>query len=354
MSRVVSVRPNVKGIEFVRMAMAAAMGPEGRDMAAKRWGEKSLAVRVANAGGVEQLAFNKATVAAGSTLSGNWAELLVDEESAVTEFFEAVRERSIIGRIAGWRHVPLRTRLIRATSGFTAAWVGEAEPVSLSASAFTEDNLPSRKVSSLVVVTNEMLESTDPQVEVLIRNDLAGAVAAAVDQTLLDPTNAGVAGVMPASLSNGLTATTASATSSAQTIRNLIADFPGELSRAVLIASPVTLANLYDANELPSIGVRGGNAVGIPIFASEQAGDYVTLIDPDGIAMGAGTTDLRTSREATIEMLDGSLVQDPSTGTGAAMVSLFQTNAAAIMATQFVNWEVVRPSVSYADMGAAS
>ncbi|WP_230291024.1 phage major capsid protein [Croceicoccus sp. Ery5] len=354
MSRIVSVRPTLKGIDFTRMAMAAAMGPEARDIAVKRWGEQSLAVRVANAGGVEQLAFNKAAVAAGSTVSGNWAELLADEETAVTEFFEAVRERSIIGRIAGWRNVPLRTRLVCANSGFTAAWIGEAEPVSLSASAFTEDNLPSRKVSALTVVTDEMLDSADPQVELLIRNDLAGAVAAAVDQTLLDPTNAGVAGVMPASLSNGITATTASGTSSAQTVRNLIADFPSDLSRAVLIASPVTLANLYDANQLPNIGVRGGNAIGIPAFASEQAGDYLTLIDPDGIAMGAGTTDLRTSREATIEMLDSSLVQDPSTGTGTAMVSLFQINAAAIMATQFVNWEVVRPSVSYADVGAAS
>ncbi|WP_165938449.1 phage major capsid protein [Parafrankia sp. BMG5.11] len=347
MSRVFQLNPTAKGMSFARLAMTEAQGDrhDKETYATKRWGADSLAARVAAAGGAEQLAYEKAAVAAGSTASGNWASLLTDAESAASEFFAAVRERSLIGRIAGLRRVPLRIRLITSETGFTAAWVGEGQAKPLSTATYSEGMLDARKVAALTVLTEETLESADPAAEALVRNDLVAAVSAAIDQSFIDPANAGTVGVEPASITNGAPAV-ASTADGLVDIRALIAAFPGDLERAVLIGSGVSLAALYDPITLPLLGARGGSAIGIPAVASNAAGTTVALIDPDGIAMGEGTADVRTAAHASIEMKDASLTQDATTGAGSTTVSLWQTNAVAVLAEQRVNWEAARPSVA--------
>jgi hypothetical protein len=79
----------------------------------------------------------------------------------------------------------------------------------------------------------------------------------------------------------------------------------------------------------------------------------LALIDPEGIALGEGTVDVRVSTEASIEMLDSALQQSTvEPVTGAATVSLWQTNAAGILATASANWEAVRPSVAVLEPAA--
>src|SRR5687767_13745453 len=117
----VRLQSALKGRDFTQLAVALAAAGEFEHQAGKiaalRWGDECLAAKLLNAGGVEEAMHQKAEVEAGATLSGNWGELLVSLESAATEFFSLVRERSLIGRIAGLRRVPLKTRLVGALTG---------------------------------------------------------------------------------------------------------------------------------------------------------------------------------------------------------------------------------------------
>ncbi|MGX7952428.1 phage major capsid protein [Tsuneonella sp. HG249] len=352
MNRVVSLRPQIKGRSLVQLAIALGIAPDDLGTAARvakaRFGEDSLAYRIASVGGFDQVSVVKAEVAAGSTASGNWALLLEDTEAAVTEFFAYVRDRSIIGRLAGLRRVPLRTRLISAATGFSAAWVGEGKAKPVSKATYAAGTLPSRKVSTIAVVTRELLESVDPAAETLIRNDLAAALVAVIDQSFIDPANAGTTDIEPASVTNGVTAVTSTGDGIGD-LRLLIDAFPGDLERAVLVGSPSTFAALHDPHFLPTLGVRGGTAMGIPAIPSNAAGDTLALIDPEGIAVGEDGMEIRTSNQASIEMLDGSLAGDSIgvvPGTAASTVSLWQTNSSAILLEQRINWETARPSVA--------
>lgn len=361
MSRVVQLNAPARGSAFTRMVMAEIAHSKGREpdaYAMRRWGPDALATKVAQMGGAEFLAVEKANVTAGATVSGNWANLLADAEGAAAEFFALVRERSLIGRIPGLRRVPLRTRLIRAETGFSAAWVGEGDAKPLSSATYAQETLDPRKVVALTVVTDELLEASDPLAETVIRDDLVAAVSAAIDQSFIDPANAGSAGVEPASVTNGITAISAGANGVDAEgrlfdVRDLIEAFPGDLERAVLIGSPRTFSIMYNPQYLPGLGVRGGSALGIPAIASTAAGDTLALIDPDGIAVGSGTTDVRVSTQGAVQMLDNPTI-DSVAPTATTTVSLWQTDSAAVMAEQRVNWQVVRPSVAVLDGVAES
>lgn len=346
-----------KGIAFTRLAIAMALGSKGGSgraerLAATRWGESSTAARILKAGGPTVLLQEKAAVAAGQTAAGNWAEELASLEGAATEFFALVRERSLIGRIPGLRRVPLRTRMVSAVTGVSAAWVGEGAPVPVSSATYDEDNIEPRKICALAVITEELAESSDPSAEMVIRNDMVEAIAAAIDVSFIDPANAGTANIKPASITNGAPAIAATGDGLAD-IRELIAQFPGDLERAVLIGSPSTFAVLSDPLLLPTLGVRGGSALGIPAIPSKAAGTALALVDPAGIALGEAEMDLSASREASVEMRDDP-TQSSTTPTAANMVSLWATNSIGILTSKTIAWEVARPSVQIITGMAAS
>lgn len=338
-----------KGLQFTRIAIAMALGKDSDEaakaIASRRWGENSVPAKVLKGGAF--LAFEgvaKAAVAGGATVSGNWAAEIVSAESAATEFFSLVRERSLIGKIEGLRRIPLRTRLVTAATGFAAAWVGEGQAVPVSSSTYSEDTLPPRKLSALTVISNELLESLDPAAELLIRNDLVNANVEALNTSFIDPANAGVADVEPASITNGISAIPSSGDGLTD-IREMVNVFPGDIGRAVLIGSPSSLAALHDPIYLPNIGVRGGEALGMPVVAAEAAGDALIMVDPDGIALGEAEMALKVSTQGTIEMSDAP-TQEATTPTAAQQVSLWQTNSTAIMSEKVINWEIARPAVA--------
>lgn len=348
MTRIVHLNPTAKGLAFTRLAITAALTKsdtfDGMSaVALPRFGEDSLAYRIGKAGGVETLATIKAEVAAGSTISGTWASLLVEAESATAEFFGLVRERSVLGRLP-LRSIPLRTRMIGAATGFSAAWLGEGKSAPVSSAIFNQEQLDPLKVGTLTVITDELLRSVDPAAETTIRDDMVGAIAEAINASFLDPLNAGEAEVEPASITYDAPSVAATGDGLAD-LRLLIDAYPGDLETAVLVGSGKSFAAMHDPVALPGLGVRGGQALGIPAIPTKAAGDTVTLLDPAGIAWGAGSTDIRTSSEATIEMTDEP-TQDSTVPTGAQQVSLFQTNATALLATTAINWKAVRPAAA--------
>ncbi|ANK84169.1 phage capsid family protein [Rhizobium sp. N1314] len=330
----VSLAP--RGSTFVRCAMALALAKgdmvHAAEIAAGRWGLMSPAARVA-----------KAAVEAGQLGggSGTWgSELAADLATATVEFFQLVAERSIVGRMAGLRRMPLLTRSISVVGGSTAHWVGEGKPKPVSALVFGDALLPSRKIIALCVCTRELLESSDPAAEGVIKTDLVRAVADALDSAFIDPSNAGIADVVPASITNSVT--------QSADLEALVSDFAGDLSAAVFVMNPATAVSLSSADR-PNIGARGGELSGVPVITSRNVAEgNIVLADPTGIALGEGSADLRVTTEATVEMLDNGLTQDATEGTGTSLVSLWQTNAAGLLAERAINWAVARPgSVGY-------
>src|SRR5690606_35443435 len=65
----------------------------------------------------------------------------------------------------------------------------------------------------------------------------------------------------------------------------------------------------------PGMGMMGGRLLGWPVIVSSQAGTNVVLVNASDIYLGdEGGVTVDVSREASVEMLDGSLTQDPPTG----------------------------------------
>jgi hypothetical protein len=153
---------------------------------------------------------------------------------------------------------------------------------------------------------------------------------------------------MPTSITNGLTAVAASGNLKAD-IDRLVAGFNGDLAAAFLVGKPELLVQISGA-DFPNVGARGGEIAGIPTLAANAVpndadSDYqLALIDPAGIAYTSDNSeaDVRVSRQGTIQMTDAP-DNNAITATAANMVSLFQTNGAAIAALMRENWRVVRP-----------
>ncbi|MDH6273543.1 hypothetical protein M2311_003633 [Rhizobium leguminosarum] len=324
----VSVEILPKGMTFTRMALAKALG-DGDDfnaagIAEARWGASSAPARILRAVG-----------------AGTYADMGGEFRAAATEFFSVVEQLSVLARLTGIRRVPLRTRMLTATSGASAYWVGEGQPKPAGKMTFTSGSLPSLKVAALAVITVELATSSDPAAELVVRRDMIRSMAEAIDVALLDPLNAGSAGVSPASITHGVTPISAGADPAAD-LRLLIENFAGDLESAIFITTPSVAVSLASADR-PGIGLRGGELLGAPAVTSRSApAGAIILADVSALALGEGASEIRTSRAATIEMLDADLVQDATTGTGTALVSLWQANCLGILSEKEMNWEIQR------------
>ena len=325
-SHVVSSAPKGSVITRTAIALAATRGnlPDAGEFAAVRYGA-----------GASPTTHLRAAVGFGGLDPAGWnGAALVDWTLHAAEFFALVSEQSIISRLPGLRRVPLNVRGVAAMAGATASWLGEGAPTPVSGADFDAKPLAALKVAGLAVISEELARSSDPAAEPLIRTDLVRAVAVAIDRAFLDPANAGIPGVMPASITFGIAATPAGANPAAD-VAALIAGFTGDLSRAVFVGSPARLAGMASA-DMRDVGLRGGEIRGAPAVASLQTGNNLILLDPSSIALGVDTLRLDTSTQG-----DVALSTTPTAGP-VALVSLWQNNLIAIRALQGCNWSRLR------------
>src|SRR5207342_507590 len=112
----------------------------------------------------------------------------------------------------GLRNVPFNVNVPSQTAGGTIQWVGELKPKPVSAMAFAMETLGFAKVASIVVLSQELVRFSNPSAERLVRDSLVKDIAAFLDGQFINPAVALVAGVNPASITNG--APTAAATAS--------------------------------------------------------------------------------------------------------------------------------------------
>jgi len=248
--------------------------------------------------------------------------------------------------------------LVGQTEGGEGYWVGEGKAKPLTRFGYERNILEIFKVANIAVVTEELLRRSNPAAEALLRDNLAAAIAARLDIDFINPAKALVAGVSPASITNGLTPVTSSggdADAIRADIRALMATFIAANNAPTngvwIMGSATALAlsmmvNPLGQAEFPGITMNGGTFAGLPVIVSDYipAGTVVLANASDIYLADEGGVQVDMSREASLEMADNP-AHDSSTPTGAtSLVSMFQTNSVAFRVERFINWARRRPS----------
>jgi HK97 family phage major capsid protein len=324
-----------RGTLYLRSILsAAAAGSDGNPVAYAR-----------NTYGERVGVLTKAAVDAGGINSSDWGSVLATPEAQ--EFFAVVEQASILGKLAGLRRVPLNVRTQLISTGFSAHWVGGGKAKPLSKAALMGGTLTPLKVACLTAVTKELLRLSTPQSEARLRTDMVRAIAEALDAAFIDPANSGIANVMPASITNGVTPIHSSG-NAATDIAALIAAFTGDYEAAAFVTDPITAAQIALARDaggsfaFPDAGPRGGSILGLPLIVSrssprDSSTGQLALVDAGGIAYGAEGVRNALGEHSTLEMVDETT--DPP---AVEQVSMWQTNSVAILSEVSANWTVVR------------
>jgi len=316
----------------------------------------------------------KAAVATGDTTTATWASELVYAQNLVTEFIEFLRPQTIIGKIPNLTKVPFNVRIAGQNAPSSAYWVGQGQPVPMSKLGTTAITLGIAKAAGLVAIDDELVRSSSPSAEMLVRNDLAKSIAQFLDQQFINPDIAAVANVSPASILNGVTAVPASGTTSADLrvdVQTLIDNWLAinlDPSQGVWVMPPTqALALSMMLNPLgqplyPEINMLGGSLFGLPVVTSMSAkvvgspvaGSIIALINaPEILLADDGEVTISTSSEASIQMLDNPTNQSTDSTVPTTVVSMFQTNSLAIKAVRFINWAKKRALAAQFISGAA-
>jgi len=299
----------------------------------------------------------KAPVLVGTTTGTNWAKPLVEPTVMTSEFIDLLYPLTIIGRIPGLTRVPFNIKIPREITAASVNWVGEGKPKPVSAMAFDSITMGFTKVAGIVPVTEELFRFSNPAVETLVRDSLLKAVAKLTDFDFLDPAKAAVAGVSPASVTNGVTPIVASGTSAdalRADIGALMAAYAAQnmnMAGLVLVMTSQEairislMVNALGNPEFPGLGPMGGTLSGIPVITSENLKQtpvsgqpttsmIVAINAPEVLLADDGAVSIDISREASLEMESAPV--DPTAST--VLVSLWQMNMVGIRAERMIHW----------------
>ncbi|HEY0941897.1 MAG TPA: phage major capsid protein [Steroidobacter sp.] len=279
--------------------------------------------------------------------------VLTPTDTVTGAYAASVRPATVLGQLPT-TPVPFSTQLPFISTGTEADFTGESMPIACRAPQFgTNLFLPRLKINGLIVMSNEMLESSEG--EAVLERDLRAAEIAATDRRLLDPTSNAIARTRPASITYGAPAFDATGASEADDIRAVVGDLLGSLLAAgsnlqavhfiTSTANCAALALMTDSlgnRSFPTVTATGGTLAGLPLLASGSA-PANTLVAVDGaeiLVADRSEVEISTSKFALIDQDDG-----PE---GTNRVSMFQTESTAIRLTRWLNWHLRNPFCAYA------
>jgi hypothetical protein len=223
------------------------------------------------------------------------------------------------------------------TGNATASWSGEQSSKPVSALSFNAESLRPLKLTATVVVSRELADLSAPRALTIVERALVSAAASAEGDALLDPTNAGIVDVKPKSLTNGVTATTATSDFTANLAAVLGA--LGSPSRPALILS-------FGSAVRAQAAVRDLSDIGVRVIIDAAAGDRLIAVDSDGVLVTTGGIDV-VRGQPDLEMSD-TPTSPPTSAT--VMTSLWHRNLVAIKVERWVSWAVRPGSVAYLDL----
>jgi len=326
------------GTAFTRAAMAI-LATHGNRMEAveyaKRWDRETPEVGL----------FLKAAVAPGDTVNPAWAGALVASQNIASEFLELLRPATILGKIGGLRRVPFNASVPVQTAGGSYGWVGQAAPKPVTKLGFGTAKLDMSKAAGIIILTEELVRSSSPSAEAIVRADMIAGIAQFLDQQFIDPAVGPVANVHPASITNGLTAipSTGDPTADFMALLSAMTAANIPLSGVTVILSETNALGLSfqkDANGVrtfPNVGINGGSVNGLQIITSNTANGWVIALQPSAVLYADdGGVSIDVSREASVQM--DSAPMNPADAT-TVYVSLWQNNLVGLRAERFINWK---------------
>jgi len=122
------------------------------------------------------------------------------------QVIELLRGTSVVLPLC--RQLPLNRATLSIPTqadGSTAYWLGENEQITASQPSFGQKQLVAKKLAVMVKISNELLEDSDPDIDALIREDIARTAALEVDRVILE--GSGAAGEPQGVLYSGVTTT---------------------------------------------------------------------------------------------------------------------------------------------------
>lgn len=290
----------------------------------------------------EVIALIEKAATLGTTTDSGFASPLVQTNRLVGEYVELLRANTVLDKL-NFRKVPFNVEIPAQATGAMTQWVGEGEAKPLTNPTFADVTVGKHKSAAIVVYTLELLEGSDPAVDVLIRDDLVASSAQFTDAEFLGAF-AGTA-KKPAGLLNGVTpidSTGSTAEAVATDLRALRAQFLSNnlsLGGAYYLMSEVRASEIADLRDAlgntyfkgMDAGLNQKTLNGIPVIESENVGNVIILVKTSEILMAdAGQVDIAYSDQATL--IDGSVTHN-----------LWQENKFAIRAERFVSWAKRRP-----------
>ncbi|HEK0565637.1 TPA: phage major capsid protein [Proteus mirabilis] len=342
------------GIEFARYVKCLAASK----------GNTTQALEIAKSQYPEQPRIQnvlKAAVNAGTTTDPQWAGALTDYQHFAGDFIDFLRPKTIIGQfgiggIPSLFRIPFNVRIPGQISGGKGYWVGQGDPNPLTKFDFQSIQLGFAKVANIAVLTDELVRFSNPAADTLVRNALAAAIIERIDIDFIDPNKAEVINVSPASITHGVKAIPSTGNPESDVEAVFEAFLKANLSptSGVWIMSSMTalalskMKNPLGQKMYPDLSFLGGTFQGLPAIVSQYAGEQLILVNAQDVYLADdGQVVIDASREASLQMED-SPTNSSKTGTGAQLVSMFQTNSVAIRAERFINWRKRRPeAVAY-------
>lgn len=274
----------------------------------------------------------KAAVGAGSTANN----ILGDYAIAIGPFSQTMSTASVFFRLLSDSvlvRLPLRTRVGVAAGAASAAVTAEGQAVPVCRVTIDNVTLDTVRAAGLLVVTKELVLDTGPAGQQLFNRSLRNALAEIVDHRFLEI------------VLGDDTAAQAFASSGPEP-----EDALRDLRRALLSVNSVGDAKLYwvvapdvakkastlggnGTNTFPAMSATGGEMANLPALVSSGVpAGMIYLLDASGIAADADEVDVRVSNQADV-LMDTAPSMNSATPTAAQMVSMFQTNSVALLAT---------------------
>jgi HK97 family phage major capsid protein len=308
----------------------------------------------------------RAAVAAHNTTTD--AALVSSEGGVFADFVEYLRPQTIVGKfgtngIPSLRNVPFRTPLITQTGKGAGYWVGEGAAKPVTKFTWSRTHIDPLKVANIAVITDELLRSSSPAADRLIRDSLVEALRERMDTDFIDPAKAASAGVSPASITNAATPIPSSEATASTYVDNdaVSVDVQAAMggfiaadnapTSGVWIMSPTRalalslMRNALGQRENDGLTMNGGTFAGLPVIVSRYvAATTIVLVNAEDVYLAdEGGFQVDSSTEASLQM-DGAPTNNSVTPTATTLVSMFQTNSVAIRAERIINWALRRAS----------
>jgi hypothetical protein len=240
----------------------------------------------------------------------------------------------------GFVHVPFERPIPIGETLIASGMVepGRAKP--LRKGDFDTTTLHRRTAVAIIAIPAELARAPQalPMLSALLaRGNGAGLSAAFISEI--------VVGASPVS----------SSTDPAADVAALVAAYPGAMETAVVVMSSrnAVAAKLRSFDgPFRDLTRSGGFVAGLPAVCSDAAGDIVAVIDSARVLVADdGEVAVDIARNATLQMEDAptnaTIAGSPAEPVATSLVSLWQTNTAALRIERFINWEALSNSVAY-------